>query len=105
MRDAAARTLMNDNLLFRVRHFVYEQTMEHGSIPAIDAVDGPIHLSGVAWVYLLMGDLERGLDLMEESQAHPNNHTIYDIQAISIYDVVRDHPRFIALIERLKGSR
>ena len=73
--------------------------------PTIDAVLGPINLSGAAWVYLITGDVERGLDLLEESQAHPNNHTLYDIQYIPFYDVVRDHPRFIALMERLKGAR
>ena len=73
--------------------------------PAIDAVVGPIHLSVLAIAYFLNRDLERGLDLMEESQAHPNNHTIYDIQHLREYDVVRDHPRYIALMERLRGGR
>ena len=52
-----------------------------------------------------IGDLERGLDLMEEGQSYPNNLTVFDIQYSTVYDVVRDHPRYIALMERLKGGR
>ena len=43
-RDAATRTLMNDNLLFRVRHFVYEQAVEHGSIPAREAIGAALNI-------------------------------------------------------------
>ena len=73
--------------------------------PAIDAVDGPHNVSWVAWTYLVIGDLERGLDLMEEGQSYPNNLTVSDIQYSTVYDVVRDHPKYIALMERLKGGR
>ncbi len=73
--------------------------------PTVDAVAGPRYLLYASAVMLNIGNLELGLDYLEESLRYPVNFTVHDLRYSYTYDPVRQHPRFIALIEKYSGGR
>ena len=52
-------------------------------------------------IYLLMGEYERALDLLEQLLDRPNDETSFPVVKIDPrWDPVRDHPRYKALLEK-----
>ncbi|MEE9465046.1 MAG: tetratricopeptide repeat protein [Candidatus Neomarinimicrobiota bacterium] len=73
--------------------------------PEVDAVSGPRALSYASSIMLRIGNLELGLDYLEQLMIYPYVLTVHDLRYYHYYDPVRSHPRFIALVEKYSGGR
>ncbi len=73
--------------------------------PAVDAVSGPYNLIYTAIAMIRIGDVDQGLDYLEQGMTLPIACTVHDLRYWYTLDPVRQHPRFIALIEKYSGGR
>jgi TolB-like protein len=68
--------------------------------PEHDALFGPWRLIDLATVYVIVGDFEAALELLEWLLEHPSAMTVGRLRAEPRWDPLRDHPRFQALLEK-----
>jgi tetratricopeptide (TPR) repeat protein len=57
--------------------------------------------SSVALIYLGLADLDRGFEWLEKAYLE-RDHSLAALKADPAYDAVRDHPRFVALLRRMR---
>jgi TolB-like protein/Tfp pilus assembly protein PilF len=65
-----------------------------------DAIDGTGLLLKQANVYVMVGDYDQALDLIEYLLSHPSELSVPLLKIEPKWDPLRDHPRFQALIEK-----
>ena len=65
-----------------------------------DAMDGIIHVIDLAQIYTIVGETESALDLIEQALSKPSNLSVGLLRLDPIWDPLRDHPRFQALLEK-----
>ncbi|NIM51774.1 MAG: tetratricopeptide repeat protein [Gemmatimonadales bacterium] len=65
-----------------------------------DAFFAPGPLIGLAQVYTLVGDYDAAIDLLDYLLSIPSSMSVPGLRLSPIYDPLRDHPRFQALLER-----
>ncbi|HUI54142.1 MAG TPA: tetratricopeptide repeat protein [Bryobacteraceae bacterium] len=56
----------------------------------------------IAWVHLGLGDFESGLDWLERALEERDPQIIHFLVKPPLYGPLRDHPRFQALVERMR---
>ena len=59
-----------------------------------DAIDGPDILFELADIYMIIGDHEAAIDILETILSVPCNYTMRMIDLDPLYEPVRDHPRY-----------
>ena len=64
-----------------------------------DAMVGPAHVIELAKIYTRVGDYEESLDLIEELLSIPCSLSVGLLRLDPVWDPLRDHPRFQALLE------
>jgi TolB-like protein/Flp pilus assembly protein TadD len=64
-----------------------------------DAMDAPVLVVSMARIYAITGEPEKAIDLLEHSLQTPAGLTVHEIRLDPTWDVVREHPRFKALIQ------
>jgi Flp pilus assembly protein TadD len=64
-----------------------------------DAMDAPVLVVAMARIYAITGELEKAIDLLQHSVQTPAGLTVQEIRLDPTWDVLRDHPRFKALIQ------
>ncbi|MGD2216976.1 MAG: tetratricopeptide repeat protein [Gemmatimonadales bacterium] len=65
-----------------------------------DAFFAPGPLIGLAQVYTLVGDYDAAIDLLDYLLSIPSSMSVPGLRLSPIYDPLRDHPRFQALLEQ-----
>jgi len=64
-----------------------------------DALIGPIQVMELAKIYARVGDADRALDRIEELLSIPCDFSVGLLRLDPVWDPLRDHPRFQALVE------
>ena len=55
------------------------------------------------WCYLVKGSFEKALDFFEQRVAHGHISRWYQKKNLPWWEPVRDHPRYIAIVNRIDG--
>ena len=71
-----------------------------------DALIGPSRVSDLAKIYTMVGEYDAALDEIEYLLSIPSGNSVPWLRLDPIWDPLRDHPRFQALLEKYsaKGS-
>ncbi|MDQ6623874.1 MAG: hypothetical protein M3Y86_10400, partial [Verrucomicrobiota bacterium] len=83
--------------------------IQHGTLAteqrsiAMDAVAGPPIAASLARVYLMVGEHEPAIALIEKVAAVPFGLSLSRLKRDPCYDPVREHPRFQQLITELEA--
>lgn len=64
-----------------------------------DAIDAPLLVVAMARIYAITGDGEKAIDLLQHSVQTPAGLTVNEIRMDPTWDVLRESPRFKALIQ------
>jgi len=64
-----------------------------------DAMDGSYQAIGLAKIYCRVGETDKALDLIEELLSIPCDFSVGLLRLDPVWDPLRDHPRFQALLE------
>jgi serine/threonine-protein kinase len=65
-----------------------------------DAYAAPTYLLGLAQVHSMVGDYEAAIDLLDYLLSIPSSVSVPYLRLHPIWDPLRDHPRFQALLEK-----
>ena len=65
------------------------------------APDGPLTQYNAACDYVLLGEKDKALDILERWAAHANPATKIGSSATRDFDPIREHPRFQALLAQI----
>ncbi|NIM49605.1 MAG: hypothetical protein GTO22_10185, partial [Gemmatimonadales bacterium] len=68
--------------------------------PSKDAMDGTDPVAYLAQIYLMVGEHERAIERLEVLLANPGWLSAHWLRLDPIWDPLRDHPRFQALLDR-----
>ncbi len=67
---------------------------------SLDAVDGPWYIEDLAEIYTIVGDHDEALDLLEHLLEIPSWTSIGELRFRRVWNPLREHPRFKALLEK-----
>ena len=67
---------------------------------SLDALDGPEYLEYLAEVYTIVGEHDEALDILEHLLEIPSETSVGALKFFRIWDPLREHPRFQALLEK-----
>ncbi|HUV29956.1 MAG TPA: protein kinase [Acidobacteriota bacterium] len=67
---------------------------------SVDAHQGSRIVLRMAWIHLALGDYDSAIDLLDQSLSIPSELSVAYLRGHPLYDPLRDHPRFQALIEK-----
>jgi TolB-like protein/Tfp pilus assembly protein PilF len=70
---------------------------------SIDAFDGPVATQALAETYVVVGEYDKALALVDGLLSRPSQVTVAQLKINPICDPVRQDPRFIALIKKHGG--
>ncbi|MEE9465273.1 MAG: tetratricopeptide repeat protein [Candidatus Neomarinimicrobiota bacterium] len=65
---------------------------------SLDALDGPRYLEQLAEVYTIVGEHDEALEILEHLLEIPSNTSIGSLKFHRVWDPLREHPRFQALL-------
>lgn len=65
-----------------------------------NSLEGAEFLGSLAEVLILVGEHDRAIDRLEQVLSVPSRYTAASLKADPLFDPLRDHPRFQALLER-----
>jgi TolB-like protein/Tfp pilus assembly protein PilF len=65
-----------------------------------DAILAPIYLRGLANIYTMVGDYDAAIDLLDYLLSIPSWMSVPQLRLHPMWDPLRDHPRFQALLEK-----
>ncbi len=69
---------------------------------SLDALDGPEYLEDLAEVYTIVGEHDEALEILEHLQEIPSRTGIGSLRFHRVWDPLREHPRFQALLEKYR---
>jgi hypothetical protein len=64
-----------------------------------DAMDAPVLVVAMARIYAITGQGEKAIDLLQHSLQTPAGLTAHEIRMDPTWDLLRENPRFKALIQ------
>ena len=64
-----------------------------------DAMDAPLLVVAMARIYAITNEPEKAIDLLEHSLQTPAGLTVHEIRLDPTWDVLRENPRFKALVQ------
>ncbi|MEE9465047.1 MAG: tetratricopeptide repeat protein [Candidatus Neomarinimicrobiota bacterium] len=67
---------------------------------SLDALDGPRYLENLAEVYTIVGEHDEALEILKHLLEIPNGTSIGSLKFRRVWDPLREHPRFQALLEK-----
>jgi serine/threonine-protein kinase len=59
-------------------------------------------LNFCAITYVMIGKEDEAIDILEELISRPSNVSLFGLMSYPVWDPLRDHPRFLALIEKAR---
>ena len=65
-----------------------------------DAMDGTTHVKHLAEIFAIVGENDAALDLIEQALSRPSLLSVGLLRLDPVWDPLRDHPRFRALLEK-----
>jgi TolB-like protein/tetratricopeptide (TPR) repeat protein len=70
---------------------------------SVDAFDGPVCTQTLAEIYMIVGEYEKGLELVDGLLSRPSQVTIAALKINPLWDPVRQDPRFVAILKKHGG--
>ncbi len=67
-----------------------------------DAHNGPLHLDDLARIYVMVGKYNEAIDILQRLLKMPSELTVPWLRVDPVWDPLRDHPRFQALLKSNK---
>jgi len=67
---------------------------------SLDALDGPWYIEHLAGIYTIVGEHDEALDILEHLLEIPSWTSIGSLRFHRVWDPLREHPRFQALLEK-----
>ena len=67
---------------------------------SLDALHGPSHINDLTSIYMLVGEHDKALDLIEYSLTLPSSLSVHLLRLDPRWDPLRDHPRFQQILEK-----
>jgi len=71
---------------------------------SLDALHGPAHVNDLASIYMLVGEHDKAIDLIEYSLTLPSSLSVHLLRLDPRWDPLRDHPRFKQILEKYSGN-
>jgi len=65
-----------------------------------DAFDAPFYVQTLAQIYTIVGEYDAAVDQLEILLSVPSQLSVHSLRLDPIWDPLRDHPRFMELLER-----
>ena len=65
-----------------------------------DALNGPNYVLELAWIYAMVGEQEAAIEQLDRYLSVPAGWSIEGLLHDPLIDLLRDHPRFQALLEK-----
>jgi hypothetical protein len=65
-----------------------------------DKTEGPVSLYFMALAYFVMGDNDKGFELLEEAY-QANEHEVINLQIERELNSVRQDPRYVSMVKKL----
>ena len=72
--------------------------------PSRDALVGPYGIVYLAWIYVMVGEHDAAIEQLEYLLSVPSIMSAKVLQLDPIWNPLRDHPRFQALLERYEKA-
>lgn len=70
---------------------------------SVDAFDGPVCTQTLADVYVVVGEYDKALPIIDGLLSRPSQVTVAQLKMSPLWDPVRQDPRFIAIIKKHGG--
>jgi TolB-like protein/Tfp pilus assembly protein PilF len=70
---------------------------------SVDAFDGPVCTQSLAEIYLIVGEYDKALPIVDGLLSRPTQVTVAQLKMSPLWDPVRQDPRFIAMIQKHGG--
>jgi TolB-like protein/Tfp pilus assembly protein PilF len=70
---------------------------------SVDAFDGPVCTQTLAEVYMIVGEYEQALPIVDGLLSRPSEATVAKLKVNPLWDPIRNDPRFIALLKKHGG--
>ena len=70
---------------------------------SVDAFDGPMATQALAEVYVIVGEYDKALDLIDGLLSRPSGLTVALLKISPVMDPVRNNPRYLALLQKYGG--
>ena len=69
----------------------------------VDAFDGPVCTQTLAEIYVIVGEYDKALPIVDGLLSRPTQVTVAQLKMSPLWDPVRQDPRFIAILQRHGG--
>ena len=70
---------------------------------SVDAFDGPVCTQTLAEVYMIVGEVDKALELVDSLLSRPSQVTVAQLKVHPLWDKIRQDPRFIAILQKHGG--
>jgi len=70
---------------------------------SVDAFDGPVCTQTLAEVYMIVGEYEQALPIVDGLLSRPSEATVAKLKVNPLWDSIRNDPRFIAILKKHGG--
>ncbi|HZE56519.1 MAG TPA: hypothetical protein VE031_01575 [Chthoniobacterales bacterium] len=70
---------------------------------SVDAFDGPVCTQTLAEIYVIVGDYDKALPIVDGLLSRPTQVTVAQLKVNPLWDHVRQDPRFIAMLKKHGG--
>ena len=69
----------------------------------VDAFDGPVCTQTLAEIYIIVGEYDKALEIIDGLLTRPTQVTVAQLKMSPLWDHVRQNPRFIAILQKHGG--
>jgi hypothetical protein len=69
----------------------------------VDAFDGPVCTQTLAEIYVIVGEYDKALAIVDGLLSRPGQMTVAQLKMSPLWDHVRQDPRFIAILQKHGG--
>ena len=70
---------------------------------SVDAFDGPVCTQSLAETYMVVGEYDKALEIVDGLLSRPSQVTVATLKLNPLWDPVRQDPRFIAMLKKHGG--
>ena len=70
---------------------------------SVDAFDGPVCVQTLAEIYMIVGEYDQALPIVDGLLSRPSDATVAKLKVNPLWDPIRNDPRFIAILKKHGG--